>query len=112
MDDRVGVGNQLSEVDLVVLNHDCSGPNPACVRAHAEGRRVHMFDSPLAHRDGQGRLVLPSYHFFSVADGVAAISRALDTAVTVSSDEEWLRLEREKRVPFRTRPGMNHPTRR
>jgi hypothetical protein len=100
------------EAFIPVITEDCSGPNRACRKAHREGRTVHMSNSAQAHIDGRGRLVMPTYHYATVEEGTAAIRAALVDAVTVSSDEEWLRLESEGAVPFRTRPGMNHPTRR
>jgi len=95
-----------------IMAWECDGPNKHCRRAHKEGRSWHV--SP-AHHKNEGReslLVMPTYHYATVEEGLSAILRAQSEAVEVTSDEEWLRLEAEAEVPFRTRPGMRHPTRR
>lgn len=99
--------------DAIVLSTECKGPNRACKAAHKAGLSVHVIDDP-RHPDNavRGALVLPTYHFATVAEGVAAVKDAIANAKTVGSDEEWLRLEDQEQVAFRTRPGFNHPTRR
>lgn len=98
----------------IVTDENCSGPNRHCRAAHKAGRRVHVIPprQTMEEMETRGCLVLPTYHFATVADGLAAIETALDFAVTPESDEEWLALEAAHEVPFWTRPGLNHPTRR
>src|SRR5689334_10091553 len=91
---------------------ECTGPNPACKLAAHTGRVWHV--AP-AHPMNEGRtshLVMPTYHYASPEEGLDAILSAQRDAHEVTSDVEWLELEAAHEVPFRTRPGMNHPTRR
>lgn len=91
---------------------DCNGPNRACKKAHAEGRTVHVIEDPSTADITNGRLIMPTYHYATAEEGIAAIKDAARNAKTVTNDEEWLALEAAHERPFRTRPGMNHPTRR
>lgn len=69
-----------------VLDEDCSGPHGACGSGHEQGRPVHLI--PAVTDDTTPRLVLPTYHFTTVAEGVEAITRAYATAPTITTDEE------------------------
>lgn len=90
----------------------CTGPNPACRKAHAQGLVWHVIPSHPRNAGRDSYLIMPTYHYASLEEGVEAILEAEATAKEPASDEEWLRLEREGKVPFFTRAGMNHPTRR
>lgn len=96
----------------VVATANCKGPNKACKAAHKAGLTWHVIP---AHPKNSGKdswLIMPTHHYATLEEGVQAIADAEATAPEATSDEEWIRLGAEARVPFRTRAGMNHPTRR
>lgn len=86
--------------------------HPSCKAAIKQGFTWHVTPPHYLNEGAESHLVMPTYHYESIEAGIAAIEHAQRTALTVESDEEWLALEAAKEVPFRTRPGMNHPTRR
>ncbi|MBE8524493.1 hypothetical protein ILP97_44635 [Amycolatopsis sp. H6(2020)] len=65
------------------IREECTGPNPNCRRAHAEGRGVH-FIPPRVQAWG-AHLVLPTYHFMSVEEVVYAFADARKDAVEATS---------------------------
>lgn len=95
-----------------IVAFECTGPNKACKGHAAAGRTWHVIPPHPLNEGAASHLVMPSYHYATLEEGVHAIEEAQRTAHTVSSDEEWLRLEADHSIPFRIRPGMNHPTRR
>jgi len=77
---------------MTVLSHDCKGPNPACRKAGRAGRLVHMI--PESHPK-RPRLVLPTYHFSTIAEGAVAIADANAVAPTVATDADLYRYRAE-----------------
>lgn len=97
-------------MNIVVLNEDCSGPNAACRAAHRAGRPVHVVAiSTLG--ENQPALVMPTYHYASPDDGIAALNEAWATAPTIENDDQLVEYRRAGR-PYKLRPGWIDPTRR
>lgn len=64
-----------------VIYTDCTGPNAACRHAHRVGMSVHLI--PPRYADDPGLLALPTYHFHTPADAMAAYLAARADAVIV-----------------------------
>jgi hypothetical protein len=64
----------------------CTGPNRACRAAHKAGRSVHVI--PGMVDSTEPRLVMPTYHYHTSADGIEAIMQAETTAPTVRNDAD------------------------
>jgi hypothetical protein len=96
-------------VDIVVLNLDCTGPNPTCRRHHKAGRPVHV----IPHYDPytEPALVMSSYHYRTVEEGTTAIEQARETAPTVATDAD-LDAYRAADRPHFLPVGWVDPTRR
>lgn len=92
-----------------VLSNNCTGPNPHCRRAARAGLRVHIMPTPLGRHEKA--LVMPTYHYATVADGVKAIEAAVASAPTVYNDQD-LALYRQQHVPYFLPIGWVDPTRR
>lgn len=84
----------------------CTGPHPACRAAHRRGLSAHVISNW-----SNLRLIMPTTHFASIADGVAAIEAAMLTAVTISNDDE-LYAARDAGVPHYLPIGWCDPTMR
>jgi hypothetical protein len=69
-----------------VLAAICTGPNRACRAAHKSGRSVHVI--PESGGPKSPRLVMPTNHYRTSAEGVIAIAEAEESAPTVSSDAD------------------------
>jgi hypothetical protein len=106
----------------LVLSENCTGPNPACREAHKAGRPVHMIPAmprmgvDIVIEDGAARvitptLVMPTYHYANVSEGVEAIDQAMNTAPTVVTDDD-LYAYRKAGVPHFLPVGWIDPTRR
>lgn len=93
-------------LQITVLSHNCTGPNPECTRDARDGRTVHMI--PRLHSGG---LVMPSYHFASEEEGREALTQAYETAPTITTDEE-LHEARRQGIPHKLSPGWIDPSRR
>lgn len=92
----------------LVLSIDCLGDAVACRKAYNAGRRVHMY-LPFSYT--QPTLVMPTYHFTSIEDGVAQINAWLATAPTVETVADLNRY-RSARVAHFLPVGWVDPTRR
>jgi hypothetical protein len=93
-----------------VLNQNCSGPNPRCRAAYAAGRPVHVMPrqvDPATHAS----LVMPTYHYATVAEGVASVNAAYASAPIVLTDDDLDRY-RAARVPHFLQVGWVDPTMR
>jgi hypothetical protein len=62
---------------------ECTGPNPRCRRAHAEGRSVH-FIPPRVQAWG-AHLVMPTYHFATREDAIAGFEEMRRKAIEAKS---------------------------
>lgn len=91
---------------IKILSHNCTGPNPQCKRDARNGRLVHM----IADIDC-GSLVMPTYHFASEEEGREALTRADETAPTVTTDAELYEM-REQGIPHKLPAGWVDPSRR
>lgn len=86
------------------------GTNPACKAAAKLGLRVHVSPAPADNIGGQ-HLVMPTYHYATEADGIAAIEKALRDAPVVTTDDE-LYAYREQSIAYKLNKGWIDPTRR
>jgi hypothetical protein len=93
---------------MTVLSHDCTGPNRACRAAHRAGLPVHMI--PESHPK-RPRLIMPSYHFATVAEGAVVIADANAVAPTVATDTDLYRYRADGVAHFLP-VGWIDPTRR
>lgn len=91
---------------------DCGGrgTNPACKKAAKTGRTWHVSPGITDNIGGQ-HLVMPNHHYFTEAEGVAAIEAALEHAPTVRTDED-LYAYREAGTAYKLNKGWIDPTRR
>lgn len=62
--------------------------NPACLRAVAEGRKVHLIAAHTDPRAADCDLVLPECHFATVEDALAALEDAWQNAPTANTRHE------------------------
>ncbi|MBP2055016.1 hypothetical protein J2Z21_008028 [Streptomyces griseochromogenes] len=91
---------------IQVLSHNCTGPNPHCKREARDGRRIHM----IARLDS-GSLVMPSYHYATEEEGREALTRAYETAPTITTDAE-LYAAREQGIPHKLPASWIDPSMR
>jgi hypothetical protein len=104
-----------------LLSTRCTGPNPACRKAHRDGRSVHVIpaipsmDDFVIENDRARKLtpslVMPTNHYATAAEGVAAIELAMRTAPTVTCDDD-LYACRRMGIPHFLPVGWIDPTRR
>lgn len=72
---------------------ECNGPNAACRAAHKAGRTVHVteavgqFPVDQKFRSLVPALVMPSWHFATAEEGIAALADARTNALMISDDE-------------------------
>lgn len=92
-----------------VLDHNCSGPNPHCALAASRGRYAHVI--ALTEIYEEPSLVMPSYHFQTIEDGIEAVRHAWATAPVITSDEELYAARRDK-IPHKLPVGWIDPSRR
>lgn len=92
-----------------VLSTNCTGPNRNCRAAHRAGRSVHVLPTPMGRK--APTLVMPTYHYGTVVEGLRSISEAFKTAPTVYADAD-LDLYRSQRVPHFLPVGWVDPSRR
>jgi hypothetical protein len=78
IDDR-----QLRLNQPAIIREKCTGPNPRCRRAHAEGKSVH-FIPPRVHAWG-AHLVMPTYHFATGDDAIAGFEEMRRKAIEAKS---------------------------
>lgn len=90
-----------------IINAACSGPNLACRRAFKRGRPVHIIPGGT----GALALVMPTYHYATEQEGIAAINTAIETAPTVATDEDLYRFRKEG-TPHFLPAGWVDPSRR
>lgn len=101
--------------DIVIINEslriqiraNCKSPNANCRRAFKGGNAIHAI--PMI--EGNAYLVMPSYHFASRDDAIAAIENAYHNAITIESDE-MLYASRESRIAHYIPKGYIDPSRR
>ena len=94
-----------------VLASICTGPNRACRAAHKAGRSVHVIPQTGPDASAHPRLVMPTYHYRTSAEGIAAIAVAEETAPTVTCDDD-LYACRRMGIPHYLPVGWIDPTRR
>jgi len=94
-----------------VLSHNCTGPNDACRKAHRDGRSVHMIPDAGRNPGASPALIMPMYHYATEDDGRQAINRAIETAPTVTCDEDLYTYRRQGVAHFLP-VGWIDPTRR
>lgn len=96
---------------------DCKGPNAACRAAHKAGRTVHVIEATWKFpRDAQHRsvvpsLVMPSWHFATAEEGIAALREARANAILIHTDAQ-LYAAREMELPHILPVRWVDPTRR
>jgi hypothetical protein len=79
-----------------VLASICTGPNRACRAAHKTGRSVHVIPENGADAHLHPRLIMPTYHYRTSAEGIEAIAIAEEIAPTVTNDADLERYRAEK----------------
>lgn len=84
----------------------CTGPNERCRMAHRRGLSAHVITDWSSLR-----LIMPTNHYATIDDGVAAIEAAKLTAVTIGTDDE-LYAARAAGVPHYLPVGWRDPSRR
>lgn len=84
--------------------------NDACRAAYREGRIWHVIP-PVTDARREAALVLPTYHFRTPNEGLAAVEEAMRTAPMVATDEDLERY-RSAGVAYRLPPGWIDPSRR
>jgi hypothetical protein len=90
-----------------IIYADCKGPN-ACRRASKAGRPVHI----VPPRSSSGlSVVLPTYHYATEREALAALELAEATAPVVTCDSE-LFLYRAQRIAYKLPTGWVDPSRR
>jgi hypothetical protein len=92
-----------------VLASTCTGPNRNCRAAHKAGRSVHVI--PAHTGIDTPRLIMPTYHYATSADGIEAIDLAERTAPTVTCDAD-LYACRRMGIPHYLPVGWVDPSRR
>lgn len=103
-----------------VLSPHCTGRvgNAACREAHRAGRSVHIIPPRSRYTIVDDRaqlldpiLILPTYHFATVEEGLAAVRDAMATAPTVATDDD-LYAYRAAGIAHYLPVGWVDPTRR
>jgi hypothetical protein len=94
-----------------VLSETCTGPNRACRAAHREGRSVHVIPGSIRGRADQPALIMPTYHFATVDEGMGYIRDAWNTAPMVVTDEDLDRY-RAANIAHKLPVGWVDPSRR
>lgn len=94
---------------IQVLNESCSGPNKHCISDAHEGRYVHVIAMSDIHEEPA--LVMPSWHFFTVREGVEAVRIAWETAPMITCDEDLFAARRMK-IAHKLPVGWIDPSRR
>jgi hypothetical protein len=92
----------------LVLSIDCLGDAIACRKGRIDGRPVHMY---LPFDANEMTLVMPTYHFASIEDGVAIIKEWQTTARIIRTDAD-LNRARSAREPHYLPVGWIDPDRR
>ena len=87
-----------------------TGMNRTCQMAYRLGRPAHVIPPPVDVRKHDA-LVMPTYHYRTVAEGVATIKSAIETAPTVETDADLYRY-RKQMVPHFLPVGWVDPSRR
>ena len=86
------------------VREDCKGPNAACRAAHKAGRTVHVieatwkFPRDLEHRSIVPSLVMPSCHYATAEESIAALKEARTNAIMIHTDTQ-LYAAREMGLP-------------
>jgi hypothetical protein len=99
------------------VREDCKGPNARCWAAHKAGRTVHVieatwkFPRDLEHRSIVPALVMPSCHYATAEEGIAALKEARTYAVMIQTDAD-LYAAREAGVPHLLPVRWIDPSRR
>lgn len=86
------------------------GGNAACKKAAREGRQIHII--PLwSSDDVSNRLVMPTYHYATREEAIAAVQLARDTAPVVTCDADLYDF-RARGIAHKLPVGWTDPTRR
>src|ERR1700733_8621018 len=67
------------------ITNPCNGDNERCTQAHAEGRRIHIIPMHTDPRAAEVQLWLPTYHYTSEAEAVAALDSGWETELVVDN---------------------------
>ena len=100
----MGYGRYMNN-EPYVLDANCMGDAVECRRAFNAGRPAHV-NPPM----GSG-VVMPTYHYATVEDGLATVRDAMDNAPMVTTDEELYRY-RTYGIAYRLPEGWVDPDRR
>lgn len=86
----------------------CKGDNPRCKAARKQGMFVHII--PSWSRDTQS-IILPTYHYSTREDAIAALERARTTAPVVTCDADLYEF-RARAIAHKLPVGWIDPSRR
>lgn len=100
----------MSEPKIIVLREMCTGSrgSEACKFAHKLGRSVHMITE---YDSWVPSLVMPTTHWVTVEDGIAAINDAWENAPMITTDAQ-LYEARALKIAHKLPVGWVDPTRR
>lgn len=77
-----GMNNDAQGNRLAIIRACCTGPNTRCRRAYRSGRTVHII--PVTDHENF-HIALPTYHYTSRDEALAALEIAMNTAITVDN---------------------------
>lgn len=90
------LGNIIAWIDS-----ECTGPNPACRRAHRAGRIVHIIPAHTDPRAENCHIALNTYHYATRDDALAALEIAWKSSILVDNPrdrDEQYRLRHDVRI--------------
>jgi hypothetical protein len=98
--------------DPYVFPRQCTGRggNSTCRQGYDDGRPWHVIP-PVVDVAKRPALVMPTYHYATIEDGVGSVRTAMATAPMVATDDDLYRY-RAAGVAYKLPPGWIDPSRR